>query len=523
LTGITSVRSEAIHDVAALDVILVQPLQTTGLYIDASVPTALRAEASKWNLPTTDDLLEASVTLTLAKTNEPASVWVYALVAPFPTIIDDVSFRDLLDFWHGSGMGLFDGLPLRMAESTLQAFSAIWGEAAPGVVVIVPEDRLVDVLWVETSSWGIVPFEELQPRLKVLSIDQNSPIHNDFDQINYPLVLRFQSSDPSFSLPATNRDSSRMTIVMLTGVTALVRATASKMERNGMTYPAEDIRDVLLAPDILHINNEVPFYSLCDVPDKNQQGMKFCSREKYMELLTSSDVDVMELTGDHFADYGSQAMLESLQIYKSAGVPYYGGGANVEEARKPLILEHHGNKIAFIGCNDKEAYAGADAVTPGSAPCDYEYMREQIRTLRAQGYVVIATFQYEEYTVPQATPIQMEEFRWQADSGAQIVSGSQAHFAQVMEFYGESFIHYGLGNLFFDQMGRLDGGIDNIRREFVDGHVIYDGQHISTEIHSFILMDYSRPRLMDAAERAKFLRYYFEQSGWVVNAPPEDK
>jgi hypothetical protein len=353
--------------------------------------------------------------------------------------------------------------------------------------------------------------------LKVLSIDQNSPIHNDFEQGNYPLIAGFQLSDPSFVLPATNRDPSKLTNVMLTGVTALVRATASKMERNGMTYPAQDIGDVLRGSDILHINNEVPFYSLCDVPDPFQVGLKFCSREKYLELLTSIDTDVVELTGDHFADYGDQAILESLEIYTKAGIPYYGAGKTVEEARKPLLMEHHGNRIAFIGCNDKEAYASADAVSPGSTPCDYDYMREEIRALRAQGYVVIATFQYEEYTKPQATPIQIEEFRWQAESGAQIVSGSQAHFAQVMEFHNGSFIHYGLGNLFFDQMGRTDGGVDGIRREFVDNHVIYDGQYISTEMHTFVLMDYSRPRLMDAAERAQFLRYYFEQSGWVVS------
>ncbi len=361
LVGITPDTRAAVHDVAALDVILAKPLPSPGLYIDFSVPAVLRAEASKWNVPITNDLPGASITLNLAnnlaKTDEPASVWVYTLVAPFPTITDDVSFRDLLDFWHGSGAGPFDGSPLRMAESTLQAFSAIWGEAAPGAVVIVPEDRLVDVLWAETSSWGIVPFEELQPRLKVLSIDQNSPIYNDFDQINYPLVLHFQSSDPSFALPATNRDPSKMTNVMLSGVTALVRATASKMERNGMTYPAEAIRDVLLSSDILHINNEVPFYSLCDVPDPNQQGLVFCSREKYMELLTYIDTDVIELSGDHFADYGEQAMRETLQIYRDADIPYYGGGANLEEARKPLLLEDHGNRIAFIGCNDKQAYA----------------------------------------------------------------------------------------------------------------------------------------------------------------------
>ena len=37
-----------------------------------------------------------------------------------------------------------------------------------------------------------------------------------------------------------------MTILAMTGVTALVRATAYEMEQHGMTYPAQDIRDWLL-------------------------------------------------------------------------------------------------------------------------------------------------------------------------------------------------------------------------------------------------------------------------------------
>jgi hypothetical protein len=522
LIGISPIAREGAKT-SAFSLISSEKFPTPTLYMGAAVPSALRDEAAEWNVLHSDDAQAAAITLDLAAGDEPGAVWIYALVAPFPTITDDVSSSDLRDFWRGSSAGPFAGSPLRMAESTLEAFSAIWGAPAPGVAVIVPEARLVDTLWAATPSWGIVPFEKLEPRLKVLSIDDNSPIRNDFEQGRYPLLLHFQSSDPSFILPATNRDPSKMTTVMLTGVTALVRATASKMERKGLTYPAGDIREILLSSDILHINNEVPFYSMCDVPDPQQQGLVFCSRTKYMELLTHIDTDVVELTGDHFADYGEGAMLETLQIYRDAGIPYYGGGADIEEARKPLPIEHNGNKIAFIGCNDKEAYAGADEVTPGATPCDYDYMRAQIRALRTQGYVVMATFQYEEYNEPLATPIQMEEFRWQADSGAQIVSGSQAHFAQVMEFHNDSFIHYGLGNLFFDQMGKTDGGIDNIRQEFVDEHVIYDGRYISTRIHTFLLMDYSRPRPMDAAERAKFLSYYFEQSGWVVSPTERDE
>ena len=35
-----------------------------------------------------------------------------------------------------------------------------------------------------------------------------------------------------------------------------------------------------------------------------------------------------------------------------------------------------------------------------------------------------------------------EDFRTVADAGAMVVSGSQAHYPHLMEFRGDSFIHY---------------------------------------------------------------------------------
>jgi len=136
-----------------------------------------------------------------------------------------------------------------------------------------------------------------------------------------------------------------------------------------------------------------------------------------------------------------------------------------------------------------------------------------IEDLHELGYVVIATFQHQEYYSPEARLDQLEDFRRVADAGASIVSGSQAHFAQMMEFYNDSFIHYGLGNLFFDQMGDIPYH-PGIRREFIDRYVIYNGKVISVELMTAMLMDYSRPRWMTPEERASFLNEYFHHSGW---------
>jgi hypothetical protein len=72
---------------------------------------------------------------------------------------------------------------------------------------------------------------------------------------------------------------------------------------------------------------------------------------KYIELLELVGADVIELTGNHFQDYGSVATLQTLDMYKERGWPYFGGGANLEDARKPALFTHNGNRIAFIGCN----------------------------------------------------------------------------------------------------------------------------------------------------------------------------
>ncbi|MCS7010037.1 MAG: CapA family protein, partial [Anaerolineales bacterium] len=92
------------------------------------------------------------------------------------------------------------------------------------------------------------------------------------------------------------------------------------------------------------------------------------------------------------------------------------------------------------------------------------------------------------------------------EAGAVIVSGSHSHFPQYMEFYGDSFIHYGLGNLFFDQM---DYPAVGTRREFADRYVIYDGRLISIELLTFMLEDYARPRRMTPSERRQFLYEVF--------------
>ncbi len=485
------------------------------LWVSDSVPDDLRDVTKTWNIKIVPD---KNVATQILDVSDSGATWIYALVASFPTLTDDTASSNLISIWKGESTEH----RLIMAESTLSAFKAQWGEPSSSQVRSVASDQIVDEVWKDSSTWAIIPFEEIQPKLTVISVDGQSPLHKDFDESVYPLKIIFGGTN--FDLPTSNRDATKLTTVVLTGVTALVRATAFTMETKGVTRPGELIHDWLYDADIAHISNEVPFDKNCPYPTAGHKNFILCSDPKYFELLQYVGADIVELTGDHFADRGTQAMLDTLEIYKQNEIPYYGGGANETEARKPVLLEVNGNKIAFMGCNGKVKYTFVKATDtkPGAANCDYKFFTQQIKDVTAQGYMVIFTFQHEECYHYGPCYQHGEGFHAVADAGATVVSGSQAHYPHVMEFRNNAFIHFGLGNLFFDQMTyELPDGsvIDETRREFIDRHVFYDGKYLGVELLTAMLEDYSRPRPMNEREREQFLSEYFAYSGWTELSP----
>lgn len=456
--------------------------------------------------------------------------WIYALVAPYPALYDGVAGEEIKKLWLGHPSASLPAKTILMNVSTYGILTAQWGEAAKDAVRVVPDGELVEIAWAERPSLAIIPFEEIEPRWKVLEVDGQSPLRHDFRPDQYALTIPFsldgergavqalmrslRSTSPrSGEILLTNRSPDRLVVVALTGVTALVRATAYTMRQKGITYPAQDIGALLRSADITHISNEIPFTPDCPPPNPTQEDLRFCSDPAYIALLDEVGTDIVELTGDHFGDWGPEAMRFTLGLYAARGWPYYGGGYDREDARQARLLEINGNRLAFIGCNAKGGgYATASAGQPGAVACDFEWMEKEINRLTKAGYQVIATFQHFEYYTYAPQPAQVRDFRRLAEAGAAVVSGSQAHQPQAMEFFNGSFIHYGLGNLFFDQYHYCsDYACDDA---FIDFHTFYEGRYLGNELITIIFEDYARPRLMSLQEREDFLAKLFSASGW---------
>ena len=471
-----------------------------------------------------EDKDQANLSLEIGENGRQVTSMVYALVAPFPTFEDEVTFEELKNFWLGIPSGVFTEGHLYLTQETLIIFSAWWGAPVESLVRVVAEEELLETTWAYANSWSLVPFEMLQPQLKVIQVDGMSPIWKDFDSLAYPLSvpISLNGENPvvvdqlseAFAAQkpiALNRDPDQLTTVVLTGVTALVRATAVEMENKGMLHPAEEVGPMLQSADILHISNEVPFASTCPPPAPVSTRLVFCSAEKYLELLEYIGTDVVELTGDHFSDGGVEATLYTFDLYDAEGGAYYGGGRTPEQGRLPIRMEHNGNKIAFIGCNGKGgSYTPSTRGEPGAVDCDFPLISSEIAKLKDEGFLVIMTFQHHEVYSFTPSPFLVEDFQFVADSGADIVSGSQAHQPHGMSFYQDSTIMYGLGNLFFDQL--LMG--EDTSRALIARHVVYNGKHISTEIFTIYFTDFSRPLYLTGDRRIRLLRQVFAESDW---------
>jgi len=495
-----------------------------GLWIDPAVPEALAASlALPEGMALTDSADLAQARLEPSRDAGAPVRWFYVLAAPFATIVDDVSNADLQAYWHGENDSLMGGAPLALTPATLHAFEYLWGAAAPNKLRVASNlDELAR--WRDADhAWAILSFDQLEPQWKVMTIDGLNPLLRGLDENAYPLRISYSlnglGADQAAQHALTNRDESKLTVLVMTGVTALVRATAATMDQKGVEYPASSILEWLTTADLTHTSNEVSFSESCPRASYSDTSLQMCSQPDYLRLLTAAGFDIVELSGNHLNDYGREPLAYTLDLYRQVGLMYFAGGSTMQEARAPLLVEDHGNRLAFLGCNPAgPPNVWATDTLPGAAACeDYAWIKEAAQRLRNEGYLPILTLQYNEAYRPEPLDWEQRDFRALAESGAVIVSGSQAHYPMGLEFYNGALIHYGLGNLFFDQMRyTLPNGslTDWTARELIDRHIFYDGRYISTQLLTARLEEYARPRPMTAVERAEMLGVIFSASGW---------
>jgi poly-gamma-glutamate capsule biosynthesis protein CapA/YwtB (metallophosphatase superfamily) len=170
-------------------------------------------------------------------------------------------------------------------------------------------------------------------------------------------------------------------------------------------------------------------------------------------------LDVVSVANNHVGDFGRDAFTEMLGHLDASGIPRVGGGRNLAEAHRPLVIEKHGLRIALLAYDEffpRSFEAGPDR--PGSAWSDDEQVADDIRRARTEhrADLVIPFMHWGSEGEPVANARQRQLARRMIDAGADAVVGAHPHVVQDAEVYRGKPVVYSLGNFVFDGFDSLD-------------------------------------------------------------------
>ncbi len=501
-----------------------QPLR---LWVEPELPASLSVGIEEWlagqsNVEASTEASGADLTVGWLEQPgaRPLAEIVLVPVAHFYSLREGIATGELRQLWLGQPHAPDTGSSLLTSADTSAALDALWGPHDPTAPVrVVPAAELADRLWSEPDALAILPFDQLEPRLKPLAVDGLSVLDADLDLQQYPLRAlvwvegpedwpRLLADEIEQKALSTNRHADRLTVLAMTGVTALTRGVAFEIEARGdYAWPARQVADLLSSADLTHISNEVSFMPGCEL---EMDTWVFCARPEYMEVLRLVGADLVELTGNHNLDFGPYYAHLSLDLYAEAGMHTFGGGRDATDARQPLLVTHHGNRLAFLGYSQfGPDYAWATEERPGAARFSLEALQEDLAQVRPEADLVFVSIQHTEAYTTAPLPEQVADFQAAIQAGADVVTGSQAHQPQAIEFYDGKPIFYGLGNLFFDQVWSAA-----TRQGLIVRHLIYDGRLIASQVLPTVMDENYQPRLAGVEERQAILQTVFAASRW---------
>jgi poly-gamma-glutamate capsule biosynthesis protein CapA/YwtB (metallophosphatase superfamily) len=235
----------------------------------------------------------------------------------------------------------------------------------------------------------------------------------------------------------------------LAGDTMLGRGVAERIATEGP--------DSVFAPELVAAVHEADLCVLnleCCISERGDPAagkvFRFRAPPASAEGLAHLGVDCVTLANNHALDFGPDALLDTFAHLESAGIARAGAGADLDEARTPVVLEAGGSRLGVIAASDHPADYAAALTRPGVAYADLgrpdlpEWLPETIRRLDADAILVSPHWGPNMAAEPVAHV--RAAARALLEAGATLVAGHSAHV-----FHGlDRCVLYDLGDFLDD-------------------------------------------------------------------------
>ena len=191
-------------------------------------------------------------------------------------------------------------------------------------------------------------------------------------------------------------------------------------------------------------------------------------------VFTDCGFDVVSLASNHAMDWGEDALLDTVALFRDRGMHVVGAGRNLHEARRPAIVEKNGVKIAFLAyCSILQTGYAAGRDHAGIAPLrahtyyepfDYQAgvpprvvtapyeedlasMVEDIAEAGKSAHVVVLSLHWGIHFIPRViADYQVTVANAAIKAGADLILGHHAHTPKAIGVHQGKACFYSLSN-----------------------------------------------------------------------------
>jgi len=191
-------------------------------------------------------------------------------------------------------------------------------------------------------------------------------------------------------------------------------------------------------------------------------------------VFTDCGFDVVSLASNHAMDWGEDALLDTVALFRDRGMHVVGAGRNLHEARRPAIVEKNGVKIAFLAyCSILQTGYAAGRDHAGIAPLrahtyyepfDYQAgvpprvvtapyeedlasMVEDIAEARKSAHVLVLSLHWGIHFIPRViADYQVTVANAAFKAGADLILGHHAHTPKAIGVHRGKACFYSLSN-----------------------------------------------------------------------------
>lgn len=235
----------------------------------------------------------------------------------------------------------------------------------------------------------------------------------------------------------------------------------------------------VLAQADLRFANVERVYSTRGTPQVHLASTHSRLPPAHLSLMNDCGFDVVALASNHALDWGTEALIDTIELLEGRGIAAVGAGRNAAEARRPRVLERNGVRVAFLAyCSvlhqGYEAGPQRAGIAPLRAHTYYEAVEEQpgvpprvvtvpyeedlaaliddVAAAKREAHCVVVSVHWGIHFIPRMlADYQRIAAKAIFGAGADLILGHHAHVPKGIEVFDGLACFYSLGNFIMSQ------------------------------------------------------------------------